>query len=62
VFIRGDGVIHRIEARTEPMSERVIASEGPVTAVLELSAGAAAKLGLKPGDKVLHKAFGNQSK
>jgi uncharacterized membrane protein (UPF0127 family) len=58
VFISGDGRVHRIETGTEPLSERVIGSEGPVTAVLELAAGAAAKLGLKPGDKVLHKAFG----
>jgi uncharacterized protein len=57
VFIRGDGIIHRIETNTEPMSERVIASEGPVTAVLELAAGAAAKLGIKPGDRVQHSAF-----
>ena len=57
VFIRGDGIIHRIETNTEPMSERVIASEGPVTAVLELTAGAAAKLGIKPGDRVQHAAF-----
>ena len=57
VFIRGNGIIHRIETNTEPMSERVIASEGPVTAVLELAAGAAAKLGIKPGDRVQHKAF-----
>jgi uncharacterized protein len=62
VFIRGDGLVHRIETNTEPMSERVIASEGAVTAVLELGAGAAAKLGLKPGDRVLHAAFGNQPK
>ncbi len=57
VFIRGDGTIHRIEANTEPMSERVIASEGPVTAVLELAAGAAAKLGITAGDRVQHKSF-----
>lgn len=59
VFIRADGTIHRIEANTEPMSERIIASEGPVVAVLELAAGAAARYGLKAGDKVVHKAFGN---
>ena len=57
LFIRGDGTIHRIETNTEPMSERVIASEGPVTAVLELAAGAAAKLGIHPGDRVQHNAF-----
>jgi uncharacterized protein len=62
VFIRADGTVHRIETNTEPMSERVIASEGPVVAVLELAAGAAARYGLKPGDKVLHKAFGTASR
>jgi len=56
VFIRADGVVHRIEKRAEPMSERIIASEGPVTAVLEL-AGAADRLGLKAGDRVRHQHF-----
>jgi uncharacterized membrane protein (UPF0127 family) len=58
IFIRADGVVHRIEAHTEPLSERTIASRGNVTAVLELAAGAAERLGLKPGDKVLHSHFG----
>ena len=58
IFIRADGVIHRIEANTEPFSERVIASRGIVTAVLELKAGSAAQLGLKPGDRVRHPLFG----
>ncbi|HXF52535.1 MAG TPA: DUF192 domain-containing protein [Hyphomicrobiaceae bacterium] len=57
VFIRADGVVHRIEANTEPLSERIIASQGPVTAVLELVAGSAEKLKLKPGDRVLHSMF-----
>ena len=57
VFIRGDGTVHRIEANTEPMSERIIASKGKVTAVLELAGGAAERLGLKAGDKVRHAAF-----
>ena len=30
LFIRADGVIHRIEASAEPLSDRVIASQGPV--------------------------------
>ena len=42
VFVRADGVIHRIEVRTEPMSERIISSEGPVAAVLELAGDYAA--------------------
>jgi uncharacterized membrane protein (UPF0127 family) len=59
VFIRADGVVHRIEAHTEPLSERIIASQGPVTAVLELAAGEAERLKLRPGDRVLHPAFKN---
>lgn len=58
VFIRADGIVHRIEAMTEPLSERIIESKGPVLAVLELKGGAAARLGLKPGDKVRHRVFG----
>lgn len=57
VFIRADGTVHRIEASAEPLSDRVIASEGPVVAVLELPGGAAGRLGLKPGDRVRHRIF-----
>lgn len=57
VFIRGDGTIARIEAETEPMSERVIAAGSPVNAVLEIAGGAAARLGIKPGDRVRHRLF-----
>jgi hypothetical protein len=57
VFIRSDGTIHRIEANTEPLSERIVASSGPASAVLELAAGTAAALGLKAGDKVRHPLF-----
>ena len=58
VFIRADGIIHRIEVRAEPMSERIIASQGEVSAVLELAGGAAERLGLKAGDRVRHPLFG----
>lgn len=57
VFIKADGTVHRIESNTEPMSEKIIASKGPVTSVLELAGGMAEKLGLKPGDKVRHPYF-----
>lgn len=57
IFIREDGVVHRVVPRTEPLSETVISSQGPVTAVLELVAGSAERLGLKAGDKVLHAHF-----
>lgn len=58
VFIRADGIVHRVEARTEPLSERIISSNGHVTAVLELAGGAADRLGLKPGDTVRHSQLG----
>lgn len=57
IFIRQDGIVHRIEYSTEPMSERVISSQGNVTAVLELAAGEAKRLAIKPGDRVLHATF-----
>jgi uncharacterized membrane protein (UPF0127 family) len=57
VFIRADGIVHRIEARTEPLSEAIISSRGPVSACLELAGGAAERLGLKPGDRVEHALF-----
>jgi uncharacterized membrane protein (UPF0127 family) len=57
VFIRADGVVHRIEARTEPLSENIVASRGNVTACLELAGGAAERLGLKAGDRVEHRFF-----
>jgi uncharacterized membrane protein (UPF0127 family) len=58
VFIRADGTVHRIAAMTEPHSEETISSNGLVSAVLEISGGAAQRLGLKPGDKVRHRHFG----
>jgi uncharacterized membrane protein (UPF0127 family) len=57
VFIRANGTVHRIETRTEPLSEDIIASRGDVTACLELAGGAAERLGLKPGDRVEHRFF-----
>jgi uncharacterized protein len=57
VFIRKDGTVHRIEAGTEPLSETIISSQGATVACLELAGGEAARLGLKPGDKVDHPLF-----
>jgi len=57
LFIRPDGTIARIAAHTEPLSTRTIPSGEPVLAVLELNAGTAAKLGIKPGDRVEHPLF-----
>lgn len=57
LFIRPDGTIARIAANTEPLSTRTIPSGEPVLSVLELNAGMAARLGIKPGDRVEHPIF-----
>jgi uncharacterized protein len=59
-FIRADGTIARIAENTEPFSTRVIPSGEPVLAVLELNAGAAARIGAKAGDKIEHPLFGKR--
>lgn len=57
VFIRADGIVHRIEARTEILSDTTIRSNGQVSAVLELAGGAAERFGLKAGDRVRYPLF-----
>jgi uncharacterized membrane protein (UPF0127 family) len=57
LFIRADGTVARIAERAEPLSTRTIPSGEPVLSVLELNAGIAEKLGIKPGDKVEHPLF-----
>jgi len=57
IFITRDGQIHRIAENTEPLSERIIPSGGPVRAVLEVIGGTARKLGIAPGDRVAHPMF-----
>ena len=52
IFIRSDGRILRIAEGTEPQSERIIPSGGPVRAVLEVVGGTAKKLGIEAGDRV----------
>lgn len=51
LFIGADGRIVRIIERTTPLAEDTISSVEPVTAVLELSAGFAARHGVMPGDR-----------
>ncbi len=57
IFISRAGIVTKIVADAEPLSERAIPSGPPCMAVLELNGGAAAKIGLKVGDKVLHPFF-----
>jgi uncharacterized protein len=57
IFIRGDGSILRIAENTEPLSDRLIPSGGPVRAVLEVIGGTARKFGIAPGDRVTSPIF-----
>ena len=57
IFIARNGSVTHVVADTEPLSERIISSNGPAFAVLEVNAGIAAKIGLKPGDRVQHPMF-----
>ena len=60
VFITADGHILRIAERTVPYSLASINSGGAVRATLELAAGTAERLGLRVGDRVIQRIFGNQ--
>jgi uncharacterized protein len=57
IFIAPSGVVTRIAANAEPLSERVIPSGDPCVAVLELNGGTASAIALKVGDKVRHPFF-----
>jgi uncharacterized membrane protein (UPF0127 family) len=59
IFITRTGKVVNIAAETEPLSETVIPSAGPIYAVLEVNAGTAASIGLKVGDTVHNEIFGN---
>jgi uncharacterized membrane protein (UPF0127 family) len=54
IFVdRGNKVV-KIERNTEPLSERIISSGVPASAVLEINGGAAEKLGIQPGDTMIY--------
>ena len=60
LFIAADGRIVNIAERTVPHSLSVVPSAGPVRAVLELNGGTVARLGIRPGDRVVHAIFAGQ--
>ncbi len=52
LFIRADGKVSHIAARTTPQSLDIISTPQPVRAVLELDGGTTELLGIRPGDRV----------
>ena len=61
LFIDAQGRIINIAERTVPGSLAPVSAAGPARAVLELTAGTAFRLGIRPGDRVLHPIFGGAS-
>ena len=59
IFIGADWRVTRVVERTVPLSLATVASEGPVRAVLEVNAGTASRLGIRPGDRVIHEGAGS---
>ncbi len=57
LFIKPGGIIANIAFGTTPLSLVPAPSNGPVRGVLELKAGTAARLGIRPGDRVMHPIF-----
>lgn len=57
IFISRTGKVVGLAENTEPLSERIISSGAPAYGVLEVNAGAAARIGLKIGDSVGHPVF-----
>ena len=61
LFVDAQGRIVNIHERAVPQSDDVIGAAEPVRAVIELNGGTAARLGIEPGDRVVHPIFGNAS-
>ena len=57
VFIDGHARIQQIVEQTTPLSLAIISSREPALAVLEIAGGEAKRLGLHPGQRVLHAAL-----
>lgn len=57
IFIRSDGMVVRIAENTRPLSTQTYNSGTPARGVLEVIGGSARKLGVAPGDRVLHPIF-----
>lgn len=60
IFIGSDGRIINIAANTTPYSLDPIPSAAPASAVLEIGGGRAAELGIKAGDRVVHRIFSGE--
>ncbi|MBK3797660.1 DUF192 domain-containing protein [Azospirillum brasilense] len=58
IFIGTDGRIVNIHANAVPQSLDAVNSAGSVKGILEINGGMSARLGIRPGDRVVHSTFG----
>jgi uncharacterized membrane protein (UPF0127 family) len=59
LFVDAQGRIVNIHERAVPGSLATIGTAAPVRAVIELNGGTTARLGIRPGDRVIYPIFGN---
>ncbi|MEE2566646.1 DUF192 domain-containing protein [Hyphobacterium marinum] len=59
IYVDSDGEILKIFANAQPYSLRTLPSEFPVLAALEVRGGLSREAGIRPGDTVRHRIFGN---
>ncbi len=57
LFVTADGIVVHVESNTVPHSLDVISAGREVSAVMEIVAGSAAKLGIRPGSRLMHRFF-----
>jgi uncharacterized membrane protein (UPF0127 family) len=57
LFVAADGLVVHVQANTVPQSLDVLSAGREVTGVMELVAGTAAKLGIRPGSRLKHRFF-----
>ena len=58
IFVAPGGTVLRVAADARPFDRTVLPSGGVVVAVLELKAGEATRIGLRPGDRVGYRLDG----
>lgn len=59
IFVDRSGRVINVAHDAKPMDDSLIPSAAPALGVLEVDAGVAAAIGLKPGDTIRHKMFGD---
>ncbi|ESQ89581.1 hypothetical protein ABAC460_11960 [Asticcacaulis sp. AC460] len=57
IYIGSDGRIVSIQKNARPLDRTPLPSRGAASGVLEVKGGLSDRLGLKPGDKVIHPFF-----